>query len=65
MAIAPETVLGHTDEFREAAKSRRGDEVVVLGAKGLALTGLDFATDEPLRLAVREEFEKNVVPYRK
>jgi amidohydrolase len=60
LAIAPETVLGHTNEFREAARSPRGDEVVLLGAKGLALTGFDLITDEVVRSAARKEFEDSV-----
>ena len=57
LAIAPETVLGHTNEFREAARSPRADEVVLQGAKGLALTGFDLITDEAIRAAARKEFE--------
>jgi amidohydrolase len=62
ISIAPAGVMGHTNEFREAAKSARADCVVLLAAKALALTGFDLATDEALRLRVREEFEKNAAP---
>jgi hypothetical protein len=61
LAIAPETVLGHTNEFREAARSPRADEVVLRGAKGLALTGFDLIADEAVRAAARKEFEDTVV----
>ncbi|MDR1623341.1 MAG: amidohydrolase [Synergistaceae bacterium] len=64
IAIAPKTVLGHTDEFREAAKSPRADEVVLLAAKALALTGWDLATDAELRAQARKEFEENAAPNR-
>jgi amidohydrolase len=64
IAIAPESVLGHTDEFREAAKSPRADEVVLLAAKALALTGWDLATDAELRAKARMEFEENAAPNR-
>ncbi|GHT01387.1 amidohydrolase [Synergistales bacterium] len=57
--IASKEVLGHTNEFREAAKSARADEVVLLSAKALALTGWDLATDEALRARARKEFEEN------
>ena len=62
IAIASEEVLGHTDEFREASKSPRADEVVLLAAKGLALTGWELATDEAFRAAARKEFEKDAAP---
>jgi amidohydrolase len=62
IAIAPTDVPGHTNEFREAAGSPRADEVVLLAAKGLALTGWDLATDEELRVKAQKEFEKNVSP---
>jgi amidohydrolase len=55
--IAPEEVQGHTEAFREAAASPRADEVVVLGAKGLAMTGWDLVTDGEVRAAARREFE--------
>lgn len=64
LAIADPSVAGHTHEFREASRSARADEVVVLGAKGLAMTGWDLMTDESARAAVRKEFEENVVPHR-
>jgi amidohydrolase len=64
IAIAPKDVLGHTDEFREAAKSPRADEAVLLAAKALALTGWDLAADEELRAKARREFEINAAPNR-
>jgi metal-dependent amidase/aminoacylase/carboxypeptidase family protein len=64
IAIAPKDVVGHTDAFREAAKSPRADEVVLLAAKALALTGWDLATDEGLRAEARKEFEENAAPNR-
>ncbi len=64
LAIADPSVAGHTPEFREASASRRGDDVVVLAAKGLALTGYDLLTDEALRERARREFEEKVLPFR-
>jgi amidohydrolase len=55
--IGPDTLIGHTVEFREAAKSERGDEALLLGAKGLALTGLRLLTDEALINDIKEEFQ--------
>ncbi|MDR1376296.1 MAG: amidohydrolase [Synergistaceae bacterium] len=62
IAIAPKDVPGHTDAFREAAKSPRADDVVLLAAKALALTGWDLATNEELRAQSRKEFEENAAP---
>ncbi|GHS85887.1 amidohydrolase [Synergistales bacterium] len=62
IAIASRDVQGHTNEFREAAKGPRADEVILLAAKALALTGWDLATDEALRAKARKEFEENAAP---
>lgn len=64
LAIADTSVAGHTAEFREAAVSPRGDDVVVLAAAGLALTGWDLLTDGDLREAAREEYRRKVLPFR-
>lgn len=63
LAIASEEVQGHTEAFREAACSPRGDQVVLLAAKGLALTGLDLAVDADLRKKVQDEFQRDAAPY--
>lgn len=55
--IGQESLIGHTDEFREAAKSKQGDEALLLGAKGLALTGLRLLTDEAVLREIKVEFE--------
>lgn len=64
LAIAPESVAGHTDEFREAARSKRGDDVAVLAAKGLAMTGWDLLTNPEARAAARKEFEEKALSNR-
>ncbi|MDR2137333.1 MAG: M20 family metallopeptidase [Synergistaceae bacterium] len=64
LSIAGGEVLGHTDAFREAACSPRGDRVVLLAAKGLAMTGWDLATDADKRAQVRKEFEEHALPNR-
>ncbi|GAA0521085.1 peptidase M20 [Saccharopolyspora subtropica] len=62
-AIHPMIGLGdpnlslHTEEFAAAAASAAGDQAVLDGAVGLALTTVDFLADAELRAAVREEFE--------
>lgn len=64
LAIADPSVAGHTAEFREASLSPRGDDVVLLAAKGLALTGWDLLTDERLRKAAKAEYLEKAAPYK-
>ena len=64
LAIADPSVAGHTAEFREASLSPRGDDVVLLAAKGLALTGWDLLTDELLREAAKAEYLKKAAPFK-
>lgn len=62
LAIAPETVNAHSAEFCEAAVSPRGDEVVLLAAKGMAMTGADILADAALRERIYTEFnEKSLI----
>ncbi|MEG1825044.1 MAG: M20 family metallopeptidase [Cloacibacillus sp.] len=56
-------LISHHESFRTAAASKRADDVVLLAAKGLAMTGLDVMTDAALRAAMKDEFEKKVRPY--
>ena len=56
LAIAPKSVTGHSNEFREASLSPRADDVVILAAKGLASTAYDLFTDSALRECVKAEF---------
>jgi len=46
--IGPEDLIGHTAEFREAAKSAQGDEALIRGAKALANTGYRLLTEATL-----------------
>lgn len=62
--IAPEDVVGHSPEFKEAAVSARADEVVVKGAQGLALTAWDILTDAGLREEIYAEFKEQVLKRR-
>ncbi len=64
LAIADPSVAGHTPEFREASLSKRGDDVVLLAAKGLACTGYDLLADAALRDEVQREFRETVLPFR-
>jgi len=62
--IAPEGTLEHTDAFCAAAASPRADDVVILAAKGLAMTGYDLLTDADLRQRVWAEFTASGLPDR-
>ena len=44
VAIAPEGTAGHSVAFREAAKSEKGNEGLILACKGLAMTAVDVFT---------------------
>ena len=56
--IGPDDLIGHTNEFREAAASPAGDEALIRGAKALASAGHRLLTDAVLLKQVRDEFEK-------
>lgn len=63
LAIAePGEVVAHHESFRRAAASPRGDEAVILAAKGLAMTALDVLTDGDLRARIAREFDEKVRP---
>lgn len=62
--VAGPDVMGHTHAFREAAGSPRADDIVLLAAKGLAMTGWDLATSETDRAAALKEFEEAALPNR-
>ena len=56
--IGPNNLVGHTVEFREAARSEQGDKALITGAKGLALTALRLLTEEGVLAAIKEEFKQ-------
>ncbi|WP_096154481.1 MULTISPECIES: M20 family metallopeptidase [Bacillus] len=47
---------GHTIEFRDASKSDKGQEAMILAAKAMAITGLDVLTNKELLHKIKEEF---------
>ncbi len=59
LQIGPDHIVGHTDEFREAAKSEQGDQALILGAKALALTGYQLLTNGEVLAGIKKEFELN------
>jgi amidohydrolase len=56
VAVAPATAPAHTEEFAHYAGSPSGDEGVIDGAYGLAMTALDYLADADLRADVAAEF---------
>lgn len=57
--ICNESYACHTHEFREAAMSEQGRDAMLLGAKSMALTGLEILTNKELLAAIKKEFAKN------
>lgn len=56
--IGPDDLAGHTVEFREAAKSEKGDQAIITGAKALALTGYRLLTDKDLLDKVKQNHKQ-------
>jgi len=44
VAIAPAGTPGHSDAFREAARSKKAQEGLIFAVKGLAMTAIDLFT---------------------
>lgn len=58
IAVSPPSVVIHNAEFAIYARSERGDQAIIDGAKALAMTTLDFFASEDLRDAARADFSK-------
>jgi len=58
LAIGPETLVGHTPEFRDAARSEKGHEALIMAAKIMAMTALDLYLKPGFLEKVREEWMK-------
>ncbi|WP_456273151.1 M20 family metallopeptidase [Bacillus sp. AK031] len=54
--ITDEAHACHTHEFREAAMSGQARDAMILGAKAMALTGLEVVVNENLLEKIKEEF---------
>ena len=54
--IAEEEVAGHSREFAEASISERGQHVMLIAAKAMAMTALDILTEPGLSESLWEEF---------
>lgn len=58
--IGPSDLVGHTVPFREAAKSAKGDEALIKGAKANALTILEILTNEDVFKDIKQEFKEKI-----
>jgi amidohydrolase len=56
--IGPESLVGHTREFREAANSQEGREAMISAAKAMAATAFEYLSSEELQKKVKREFEQ-------
>jgi amidohydrolase len=54
--ICGEDVAGHSREFAQAAISQRGQEVMLIAAKAMAMTGVELFTEPDLVRRMKEEF---------
>lgn len=61
ISISDEFIAGHSIEFREAAKSEKGLHSIGLGAKILAKTAQEIATNEELLREIKEEHRQNLL----
>ena len=61
ISVAPQNVNTHSKELVKAACSSRGDDVCILGAKGLATTACDILLSSELQTEITEEFKKTVL----
>lgn len=59
--IGDEGLVGHTEEFKAASNSDEGFKGMIIGSKAMALTSLDYLTNEDLREKVKEEFSKKKI----
>lgn len=50
----------HSEGFARAAASKRGDEAVLLAAKGMAMTAIDLLSSEALREQVIQSYRRQV-----
>jgi amidohydrolase len=55
IAITRKNTRGHSKEFAEASISERGNKAILLGAKALAMTGIDILMSGAMK-KVKEEF---------
>ncbi|APB30755.1 M20 family metallopeptidase [Vagococcus teuberi] len=61
VSISNEYIAGHSEEFREAAKSEKGLDSIGISAELLAETALDLLLDEELLNKIKEEHKEQKI----
>ena len=56
--IGSEDLVGHTEDFKSASNSTDGFKGMIIGAKAMALTTLEYLTSKEIRDKVHEEYSK-------
>lgn len=54
--IGPDTLVGHTEEFKECARSPVAFEALLTSAKCMVYTAMEYCSNSALREAIRSEF---------
>ncbi|ASN04904.1 M20 family metallopeptidase [Virgibacillus necropolis] len=60
--IGSSDLVGHTVEFREAARSEKGDQALIVGAEAIALTVLELLTNRLTYDEIYQEFKEQTQP---
>lgn len=60
ISISDSYIAGHSIEFKEAARSEKGLDSIVLGAKVLARTAYDLIVDKELLETIKKEHAQNI-----
>lgn len=58
--IGKDNLIGHSDEFRQASNADSGFNGMLIGAKAMAITTVDYLINEELQKKVKEEFQAKV-----
>ncbi|MRG86343.1 M20 family metallopeptidase [Salinibacillus xinjiangensis] len=56
--IGPDDLVGHTVEFKDAARSEKGDAALLQGAKALALSAYRLLTEPELLEKAKKDFQE-------
>jgi metal-dependent amidase/aminoacylase/carboxypeptidase family protein len=60
LAIAPENVAGHTEEFKEYSNSEAGRAAMLDAAKAMAMTTVDLLSAPDLIIKAKEELSSDL-----
>ena len=58
IAIGPSSLVPHTKEFADSAKSKQGHEALILSAKAMAMTAVDIFADAEFVERIKKEFQE-------